>query len=964
MFIAFFAAERSREMNAWILLLFDMVLWSAGSLLMRFDIYPDYTFWYYVSLLALFMVPFLIYNYVYQVANENRPGLRWIWFVGTLIILFISATGYFLAPPQKIVDGFGNTAFVYKSDYRIAIPTAFLFVIIFSIIRLFNKIIKEKGKRAPGVNELIVGCVLLGLGNIVQILPGNTFPWDTLSGIIFVILISMSLYKRYMFNTSMLVSGSLLYFIANAICVLSAALLFPKVCDFCEKNGHKITSPESAAFIILSIALFIAVFAFRKLLNSIFQDDDKQSSKLKKYSDAISQTLSVDEILDETVKVIKSEINVNQMYICLLEEDKYIPMRSAMPLNPGNFVISADNPCVNYLKQGENHLVLKEFASTPFYKSIKNEERKVFAENGIVSICGIKDNDDVIGLLLLTKKEKGKGGDNDTSYDYNDFSFLNTVCSLGSMALKNASLFEHVAEREHLFSGMTAFIPTVILIKKKGIPNFCFISANTEKVLGLPYSFFQKYSPQDALRECIGKEKAEKIILEFAVSPESGYNFDMPFERPDNNEVHTIRCAFSGILSEGVISHYVYVLSDISDDIEAKELLKSSVEIAQNSNKAKGEFLSHMSHEIRTPMNSIAGLTYLAREQVDEKSDSVLTGYLDQISQSAQYLLNMLNNIMDMSKIENKLYEIKNEPFDIKKVIDEITAIYSPQMQAKGIDFESSAEGFEYNTLMGDEIALQKILNNLVSNAYKFTPSGGEIKISATQRYVSNSNVVMHFEVTDTGIGISKEFAQKIFEPYSQEVISNGNHTGSGLGMAICKNMVDMMGGTITANSILGKGTRFIVDIPFGLSTVVRRKEEKKAIDYSILEGKHIMVVDDVVVNTMITSKLLEKYGVVVDTAENGEQALELFENHRDFFYDCILMDIQMPVMDGYEAAEAIRAKKRRYSAYVPIIAMTADTFLTDSSNSARANFDGYIIKPVSPDVLYEKLVLMFSERE
>ena len=373
MFIAFFAAERSREMNAWILLLFDMVLWSAGSLFMRFELYPSYQFWFYVSLLALFMVPFLIYNYVYQVANENRPTIRWVWFLGTLAILAISATGFFLAPPQKMVDGFGNTLFVYKSDYKIAIPTVFLFVIIFSIIKLFNKILKEKGKRAPGVNELIIGCVLLGLGNIIQILPGNTFPWDTLSGIVFVILISISLYKRYMFNTSMLVSGNLLYIIANSICVLSAALSFHKVRDFCEKNGHKITSPEVAAFIILSIALFIAIYAFRKLLNSIFTDDDQQSTKLKKYSDAISRTLSVEEILAETVKVIQSEISVKQLYICLLEEDKYIPMRSAMPLNPGNFVISADNPCVKYLQQGENYLVLKEFASTPLYKSIREE---------------------------------------------------------------------------------------------------------------------------------------------------------------------------------------------------------------------------------------------------------------------------------------------------------------------------------------------------------------------------------------------------------------------------------------------------------------------------------------------------------------------------------------------------------------------------------------------------------------
>ena len=958
MFIAFSAAERSREIRAWIFLLLDMMVWSAGSLFMRLDLYPNYQLWYYVSLLALFSIAYLVYNYVYLVANENKPVLRRIWFFGTLIVLAISATGVFLAPPDKIVNDQGRNVFVYSSDFKIAIPLVFFMAIIVSIVMMIRKILRERGNKAPGVNELIIGCIILGMGNIIQILPGNVFPWDTLCGLLFVLMLTTSLHKRRMFDTSMLISSTILVIEASVMCVVAAALFFPRVIEFCEMNGHGHVNPYTTAFMILAGIIFVAIYGFRKMLHAVFNDQEKQSDRIKKYSYLVSRTLNVDDILRETVRVIKSEINVSQMYICLLDNGKFVPMRSAMPLKPANFTIGEDNPCVKYLQRNGNHLVLEEFEANPLYKSIWKNEREIFSDNEIVSICALKDNDQISGLLLLTEKEKG------VAYTYADFAFLNTVCSVASMALKNASLYEHVAEREHLFSGMTAFIPNVILIKKKGDPSFCFISANTEKVLGLPYEFFNKHSPHDALAACIGEAKAKEVILDFTKSPEAGYGVDMPFVRPDDNTEHTIRCAFSAIVSNGIISHYVYVLSDISEDIAAKELLRSSVEIAQNSSKAKGEFLSHMSHEIRTPMNSIAGLTYLAREQLDKDDDSELAGYLEQIDQSAHYLLNLLNNIMDMSKIENQLYEMRKEPFAVNSVIDDVCAVYSSQMQAKGINFKCTTDNFKNNNLIGDEIALQKILNNLLSNAYKFTPSGGKVGLFATQRYIGNKTIVMHFEVSDTGVGISKEFVKKIYEPYTQELSTNGNSSGSGLGMAICKNMVDMQGGTITAVSNIGAGTKFVVDIPYSVNHEGTKHDEKTELDYSILRGKRIMVVDDVAINTMITRKLLEKHGIIVDSAENGEKALELFERSGDYYYDCILMDVQMPVMNGFEAAEAIRANKMRYSSVVPIIAMTADAFISDSGTASRNKFDGYIIKPVSPDVLYATLVQLFVERE
>lgn len=959
MFIAFFAAERSREMKAWILLLFDLTIWSAGSLFMRLDIYPNYQLWYYVSLLALFSIAFLVYNYVYQVANVHNTTLRHIWLVGTLIILGVSLTGCFLAPPEEVVNELGNKVFVYATDYMIIIPSAFFLCIVVSIIKLFRKILHEKGTKAPGVKELIIGCFLLALGNFVQILPGNTFPWDTLCGVLFVFLISASLQKRRMFNASLLISSSILVIASAVMCVTVAALFFPKVSEFCANNLASIAPAETEAFVLLAIILFAAIYAFRKLLNVVFREQEQQNGKLKKYSDIVSRTLSVDDILKETIKVIRSEIKVNQMFVCLNEGGKFVPMRSAMPLKPLKFTLSADNPCVKYLEFGENHLVLKEFEANPLYKSIWKREREIFAENEIVSICALKDNEQIIGLLLLTEKEKG------ASYSYSDFAFLNTVCSVASLALKNARLYEHVAERENLFSSMTAFIPNVILIKKKNEPNFCFISANTERVLGLPYEFFSNQTTTETLIKCLGKEKAEEIVSTFKHAPSGGYVCDIPFIKPDDNIEHTIRCAFSPIEFDGLISHYVCVLSDISTDIEAKELLKSAVEIAQNSSKAKSDFLSHMSHEVRTPMNSIAGLTYLAREHVRNSDDKELTEFIDQIDQSSQYLLSLLNNIMDMSKIENQLYEIKKQPFDVKKVVDEVHSVYSAQMQAKNITLYFNHDSIMHNMLIGDEIALKKILNNLLSNAYKYTDENGRVELYAKQRMMSPNSTVMHFEISDNGKGMSEEFTKKIFEPYTQELTRGvSGETGSGLGMAICKNIVDLQGGQISVSSEIGVGTNFTVDIPYSISSAEEPEKDENVDELSALDGKRIMIVDDVMINTVITQKLLEKHGVKVDCVQNGKQAVELFESKSDFYYDCILMDIQMPVMDGFEAAAVIRSKKKRYAAMVPIVAMTADAFISDSDITSRNNFDEYIIKPISPNELYGKLVKLFKERD
>ena len=958
MFVAFCAAERSREMRAWLILLGDLVLWTGGTVFMRLNVFPSYEFWYYVSLLALFSIAFLVYNYVYQFANVKNSLERMIWFFGTLIILIISATGFFLAPPKLSVGSNGMAVYTYAMDWRIGIPTVFFMFIVGSILKLFRRILAAKGKKAPGVAELIIGCFLMAIGNIVQILPGNTFPWDTLFGLAFAILFIRSLYKRRMFNTTPVISSSILMLVSSALCVGVAALFFEKIVSLFKKIGGHLGNPEIEAFLFLAIILFAAISAFRKLLNSIFSDEERQGSRIKQYSDSVSKTLDIDSILRQTVKVIKNEIHVNQLYICLLQNGKYVPMCSAMPLKPAAFTIASDHPCVKYFEEddsGRNHIVIKEFEADSLYRSMWGSEKELFSDYGISCICALKDGSSVVGLLLLAEKEKGVG------YTYADFSFLSTVSAIASIAIKNAALYEQVSEREHLFSSMTAFIPNVILIKPKGESKYCFISANTEKVLGLPADYFTERSAIQTLRENVDKETAEKVVSALSASEGSGgYMVDIPFKTGDGRDI-TLRCAFSPIVTGGIKSHYVCVATDITQDIEAQLLLRNSVELAQDSSRAKGEFLSHMSHEIRTPMNSIAGLTYLAREMVGEGHDDELRDYLNQIDQSSQYLLSLLNNIMDMSKIESSKYEINTKPFDISVVLDEVYSVFSATMSTKGVKFIINTDGLNAPNVLGDELSLRKILNNLLSNANKFTKAGGSVTLIASQRLMSEKSSMLHLEVSDTGVGISEDFIGHLFEPYTQEQSANGGRAaGSGLGMAICKSMIDLQGGTISVKSKLGAGTTFFVDIPYLIGAASVR--DTASVDCSAINGRRIMVVDDVAINTTITCRLLERHGAVVDCAENGREAVELFRSKPDYYYDCILMDIQMPEMNGIEATSRIRASGKRCSPVIPILAMTADAFINEQGG-ALSDFSGYILKPVKPDELYAKLVGIFENQ-
>lgn len=407
---------------------------------------------------------------------------------------------------------------------------------------------------------------------------------------------------------------------------------------------------------------------------------------------------------------------------------------------------------------------------------------------------------------------------------------------------------------------------------------------------------------------------------------------------------------------------------------EKNEQLLEAVDQANRANQAKSDFLARMSHEIRTPMNAIVGLTEIAKHY--EEDPKKIEDYLDKIDVSSKVLLNIINDILDMSSIENKKMKIAKEPFDLHEILMSVCTIYEPQCRQKGIAFEVQDEEVTHTHLIGDGLRVNQILLNLVSNAYKFTPSGGKITIKVKELYVKEEKAYFNFLVEDTGEGMSEEMQTRLFQPFEQESATTAQkHGGSGLGLSIAKNFVELMSGSISVKSKKGEGTTFVVSIPFEFEQAAEPEiteqpvenelsvvqEEQAVYDFT---GKKVLLAEDTAFNEEVATELLAMVHMDVDCAHNGQEAVELFEKAKPGTYMAILMDIHMPVMDGYEAARTIRKSEREDAGTIAIYAMTANSFEEDVSAALNAGMNGHIAKPIDAQILYEVLDKLAKEQQ
>lgn len=403
-----------------------------------------------------------------------------------------------------------------------------------------------------------------------------------------------------------------------------------------------------------------------------------------------------------------------------------------------------------------------------------------------------------------------------------------------------------------------------------------------------------------------------------------------------------------------VVDKVVALQNELRDQLTKEKELRKQADAA---NEAKSEFLSRMSHDIRTPLNGIIGMTYLAQE---EKNPPKTVDALSKIDASSKFLLGLVNDVLDMSKAESGKIELHPEPYTSEGFGHCLNSVIVPLCEGKNIQLEVEVHEVKDRVPLMDPLRINQVFFNLLSNAVKFTPEGGKVSYRLNEKMVDDKQMRMIAEVQDNGIGMSPEFLKILFDPFTQEHRDdNSSSRGTGLGLAIVKKMLDLMGCTIDVTSLIHHGTTFHIEGVFptvSLEEVAEKAKvkETQTVDYSSLRGKHILLVEDHPLNQFIAKNLLAEKGVVVAIAEDGKEGLEAFRTSSENFYDLILMDIRMPVMDGYESTKAIRSLKRKDAKKVPIIAMTADAFQDDVQKCLKVGMNAHLSKPIDPEKMYQ----------
>lgn len=426
---------------------------------------------------------------------------------------------------------------------------------------------------------------------------------------------------------------------------------------------------------------------------------------------------------------------------------------------------------------------------------------------------------------------------------------------------------------------------------------------------------------------------------------ENIYNINL---RNNAEEPDYIQFRFTKILEQG--HDYQLVLAKriitetIKKEMEQRKALEKALRQEEYANQAKSTFLSNMSHDIRTPINGIMGMGHIAMNALGDPER--VEDCLRKILESSEHLLGLINDVLDMSRIESGKIFLNHEFMDMKLTIGHCVAIIQGQLVDREIEFVQELSEFQNPYRIGDELRLRQILVNILGNAVKFTPDGGKIRFRVEELSATGKETMVRFEVEDTGIGMSPEFLEHIWEPFSQANSgSRTNYEGTGLGMSITKQFIDLMGGTIAVESQLNQGSKFTIEVPLEITDLKPFSEEEPA--ECNLNGMKILVAEDNALNMEIIQCVLEEEKIEVFQAENGKIAVEKFQESNPGYYDAILMDIMMPIMDGLDAARAIRALERPDAKEIPIIAMTANAYDEDVKKTKRAGMNAHLTKPL-----------------
>ncbi|GAB5612331.1 hypothetical protein JCM37173_28590 [Allocoprococcus similis] len=401
------------------------------------------------------------------------------------------------------------------------------------------------------------------------------------------------------------------------------------------------------------------------------------------------------------------------------------------------------------------------------------------------------------------------------------------------------------------------------------------------------------------------------------------------------------------------------------------EAYEKELEQAEEASQSKTSFLYQMSHEIRTPMNGIMGMLTLAQEKLDASHPAAQ--YLTRVEELSGHLLSLINDILDMSRIEAGKVELEEKAFSLRSLGNKLYDMFAKNLESRGINYEVNFEDMTIDYVIGDELRISQIIINFLSNAVKFTQEG-EIIVTFRQMFLQDGNADLMIRVHDTGIGMDPEFINRIFRPFEQEgADTTRKYGGTGLGMAITDQLVKLMNGEIVVKSIPGEGSDFSVflHLPVAEGTVPAEQiekentaEEAESEEIEVFRGRRILVAEDNEINAMVAREILGQMGAGIDVAENGQRAVEMFDEKPENYYDFILMDVQMPVMNGRDAAKAIRRLPRKDAGEILIFALSADAFVEDERKSLESGMNGHYAKPVDFEALQKNVGAILREKE
>ena len=523
---------------------------------------------------------------------------------------------------------------------------------------------------------------------------------------------------------------------------------------------------------------------------------------------------------------------------------------------------------------------------------------------------------------------------------------------------RSAALVKSVAAERQFYRAFEVLRRDCFFCIRKSDQAVSYISPNFLAMTGIA---------PDALRADIGQIRQmfdhstrRKLRERFEAWDEAEpLEIELPYCRAGENDLHHAKLGVSAVEAG---SCYLVVITDISEEYQVRMQITGKLQQARQESQSKTDFLSQMSHEIRTPMNGILGMLSLLRTHIDRPAEAF--GYLDKAEELSRFLLTLINDILDMSRIESGKMKLEEATFDLVAMADKLDAMFRSTAEDKGIHWEVKLQDLNTRYVTGDEMRLSQVIINLISNANKFTPAGGTVRVTFRQMDRLGDELHLMIQVRDTGKGIREDFISKIFRPFEQEDASTAhNYGGSGLGMAIADSIVRMMNGQILVESEEGKGTEFsvyvtlpVAEAPTGMAACPdgpadgRAEEEKQqAIASFTLDGLRILMAEDNDINAEIATEILAMDGADVTRATDGADVVRMFAESKVHAFDVILMDIQMPKINGWEATMEIR-RLDRDDADIPIFAMSANAFVEDQRKSLSVGMNGHINKPIDFD--------------